>query len=40
MDGIIGDQTLRAVRAFQESRGMSPEGWPSVQLLERLRKDG
>jgi membrane-bound lytic murein transglycosylase B len=40
MDGIIGDQTLRALRAFQKSRGIRPEGWPSVQLLERLRQDG
>jgi membrane-bound lytic murein transglycosylase B len=39
-DGIIGDQTLRALRAFQKARGMRPEGWPSVQLLERLRQEG
>lgn len=40
MDGIIGDQTLRAVRKYQKTRGLRLDGWPSVQILETLRNDG
>lgn len=39
MDGIIGNQTLRAVRDYQKARGIEEASWPSVQLLETLRTD-
>lgn len=37
IDGIIGDGTRSAVRAWQGARGMAPDGWPGTMLLERLR---
>jgi membrane-bound lytic murein transglycosylase B len=40
-DGRVGDMTRRAVRAFQERAGMRPaDGWPSEQVLNRLRASG
>ncbi|MGR3496488.1 lytic murein transglycosylase [Citreimonas sp.] len=37
VDGRIGPITLSAVRAFQRSRGMVPDGYADPALLERLR---
>jgi membrane-bound lytic murein transglycosylase B len=37
IDGIIGDGTRNAVRAWQGQQGMPADGWPGTQLLERLR---
>ncbi|KIC49658.1 lytic murein transglycosylase [Tateyamaria sp. ANG-S1] len=37
IDGRIGPKTLDAVRAFQQSRGLSADGYASLQLLKRLR---
>lgn len=36
-DGKIGPKTLAAVRAFQRSIGMVPDGYPSLEILKRLR---
>ncbi len=36
-DGIAGTNTVRAVRAFQRSRGLPPDGHPSATLLALLR---
>ncbi len=37
VDGIVGPRTIAAVRAFQASAGMVPDGYASLKLLERLR---
>jgi membrane-bound lytic murein transglycosylase B len=37
IDGIIGPQTRAAVRTFQRSRQMTPDGFPTKELLELVR---
>lgn len=37
VDGRIGPRTLSAVRDFQRSRGMVPDGYADTALLEQLR---
>ncbi|MEM7519441.1 MAG: lytic murein transglycosylase [Pseudomonadota bacterium] len=37
IDAKMGPLTINAVRAFQLSRGILPDGYPSLPLLERLR---
>jgi len=37
IDGIIGPNTTEAVRGFQRSAGVVPDGYASLRLLERLR---
>ena len=37
IDGIIGPNTINAIRAFQVSRGVTPDGYASEQLLKLLR---
>ncbi len=36
-DGKIGTNTLSALRAWQASVGMAPDGYASVEVLQRLR---
>jgi membrane-bound lytic murein transglycosylase B len=36
-DGKIGPLTIGAVKAFQRSKGMVPDGYPSLEILTRLR---
>ena len=36
-DGIIGPNTMDAIRAFQASRGLPPDGYASHEILERLK---
>ena len=36
-DGKIGPLTLSAVKAFQKSQGLIPDGYPSLDVLNRLR---
>lgn len=36
-DGKIGPLTLSAVKAFQKSQGLIPDGYPSLEVLNRLR---
>jgi membrane-bound lytic murein transglycosylase B len=36
-DGVIGPNTVTAIRAFQTSRGMTPDGFATAQLLQSLR---
>ncbi|MDT8858043.1 lytic murein transglycosylase [Paracoccaceae bacterium Fryx2] len=37
VDGKIGPNTIAAVKAFQRSAGLIPDGYPSLALLEKLR---
>ncbi len=37
VDGRIGPNTIDAVRAYQVAKGLTPDGYPSLRLLERLR---
>jgi membrane-bound lytic murein transglycosylase B len=39
-DGIIGARTKAAVRGFQAASGLPADGFPTVGLLERLRRSG
>ena len=36
-DGVIGPDTTTAIRAYQRSIGMVPDGYASAELLQRLR---
>jgi membrane-bound lytic murein transglycosylase B len=37
VDGIIGPNTIAAIRKFQASVGMIPDGYASYEVLRRLR---
>ncbi|MCK5445136.1 MAG: peptidoglycan-binding protein, partial [Rhodospirillaceae bacterium] len=37
-DGIIGSQTRLAIREFQKSVGLIPDGHPTLAVLKRLQK--
>ncbi len=37
IDGIIGPNTINAIRAFQRARGVTPDGYPSEDLLKLLK---
>ena len=37
VDGIIGPNTINAIRAFQNSVGVTPDGYPSQTLLKLLK---
>lgn len=36
-DGKIGPKTMAAIRAFQRNAGLPPDGYPSLDVLKRLR---
>ncbi|TPE48827.1 lytic murein transglycosylase [Amaricoccus solimangrovi] len=36
-DGVIGPDTTNAIRGYQSARGMTPDGFATASLLERLR---
>ncbi len=36
-DGHIGPDTIQAIRAFQQARGMTPDGYATAALLQELR---
>jgi len=37
IDGRVGDRLQAALRAYQESIGVAPDGYPTLDLLRRLR---
>ncbi len=37
VDGRIGPNTIAAVKAYQKANGLVPDGYASVEILERLR---
>ncbi len=37
IDGKIGPKTISAVRAYQVANGLTPDGYASLRLLQRLR---
>lgn len=37
-DGVIGKRTREAIRAYQRSVGMVPDGFPTIELLQKLRQ--
>ncbi len=37
VDGVIGPNTIQAIRGFQRSQGMVPDGYASFEILRRLR---
>ncbi|MBS7696049.1 MULTISPECIES: lytic murein transglycosylase [unclassified Chelatococcus] len=39
-DGKLGSQTRAAIASYQERMGLPADGYPSVTLLERLRRSG
>ena len=36
-DGVIGPNTTQAIRGFQVSQGMTPDGYATTALLLKLR---
>ena len=38
-DGVMGAETLAALRAYQRSKGLPADGYPSARVLEALRQD-
>jgi peptidoglycan hydrolase-like protein with peptidoglycan-binding domain len=37
VDGIIGPNTIEAVRRYQAAIGVVPDGYASLAVLQRLR---
>lgn len=37
-DGMVGGNTRRAIRAYQQSVGIPADGYPTADLLERVRR--
>ncbi len=38
IDGIIGPNTVNAIRAYQVSQGITPDGYASEELMSRLKR--
>nr|WP_246162433.1 lytic murein transglycosylase [Roseovarius faecimaris] len=38
IDGIIGPNTVKSIKGFQQSIGVEPTGYPSVELLQQLKR--
>ena len=39
-DGLVGPQTREAVSAYQAAEGLPADGYPTVELIERIRAEG
>ena len=38
IDGMVGSNTIKAIKAYQSSKGLKADGYPGLALLNRLRK--
>jgi len=38
IDGKVGSKTIKAIKAYQQRKGLIADGYPSSALLDRLRK--
>ena len=38
-DGVMGAETISALRAYQKSKGLPADGYPSARVLKELRTD-
>ncbi len=38
IDGKIGPNTIKSMRAYQKSRGMTPDRYPSYKVLQKMRR--
>jgi membrane-bound lytic murein transglycosylase B len=38
-DGVLGPMSRKAIRAYQISKGLPPDSYPSLKLLERIRNE-
>ena len=38
IDGIIGPNTVKSIKAYQQSIGVTPDGYPSAELLQQLKR--
>lgn len=38
VDGVVGPKSREAIRNFQRQGGLIPDGYPSMELLERVRQ--
>jgi len=38
VDGKVGSKTIKAIKAYQQRKGLVADGYPSSALLDRLRK--
>ena len=36
VDGKMGPNTIAAVKSFQKARGIVPDGYPSLDILQKL----
>jgi peptidoglycan hydrolase-like protein with peptidoglycan-binding domain len=36
-DGVLGAATQRGIRSYQRSLGLAADGYPTLELLQRLR---
>ena len=37
-DGVVGSRTREALRGFQKSAGLPPDGYPTPEILGKLRQ--
>ena len=38
VDGVVGSKSRAAIREFQRAKGLTPDGYPSVEVLDAIRK--